>query len=114
MVTRHYPLQLVGHTVPIKLRCKMWGFLRLVMKDDENRRLLHAKVTTLGEGNGAFIELLYPTIYKLSCLLNLRFFPFDVQVYLFSNYKSYNLQKMSNNFIVNMVQSIEFIFVHEI
>uniref|UniRef100_A0A8R1HK45 Uncharacterized protein n=1 Tax=Caenorhabditis japonica TaxID=281687 RepID=A0A8R1HK45_CAEJA len=51
----------------------------LVMKDDENRRLLHAKVTTLGEGNGAFIELLYPTIYKLSCLLNLRFFPFDVQ-----------------------------------
>ncbi|CAP30306.2 Protein CBR-ACR-20 [Caenorhabditis briggsae] len=51
----------------------------LVMKDDENRRLLHAKVTTLGDGNGAFIELLYPTIYKLSCLLNLRFFPFDVQ-----------------------------------
>ncbi|CAI5441634.1 unnamed protein product [Caenorhabditis angaria] len=51
----------------------------LVMKDDENRRLLHAKITTLGEGKGAYIELLYPTIYKLSCLLNLKLFPFDNQ-----------------------------------
>lgn len=28
----------------------------------------------------ALVELLYPTIYKFSCLLNLRFFPFDIQV----------------------------------
>ncbi|CAB3404703.1 unnamed protein product [Caenorhabditis bovis] len=51
----------------------------LIMKDDENRRLLHAKITTFGVNRGAYVELLYPTIYKLSCLLNLRFFPFDLQ-----------------------------------
>ncbi|GMT15308.1 hypothetical protein PFISCL1PPCAC_6605, partial [Pristionchus fissidentatus] len=52
----------------------------LVMKDDDTRRLLNAKVTTNTTRKAALIELLYPTIYKFSCLLNLRFFPFDVQV----------------------------------
>ncbi|CAJ0608002.1 unnamed protein product [Cylicocyclus nassatus] len=52
----------------------------LVMKDDDTRRLLNAKLTTDHKRRAAFIELLYPTIYKFSCLLDLRFFPFDVQV----------------------------------
>uniref|UniRef100_A0A1I7XT94 Neur_chan_LBD domain-containing protein n=1 Tax=Heterorhabditis bacteriophora TaxID=37862 RepID=A0A1I7XT94_HETBA len=51
----------------------------LVMDDSDTRRLLNAKLTTKGKDTGAFVELLYPTIYKLSCLLDLRFFPFDVQ-----------------------------------
>ncbi|EYB86003.1 hypothetical protein Y032_0287g1461 [Ancylostoma ceylanicum] len=51
----------------------------LVMDDENTRRLLNAKLTTRGKDQGALIELLYPTIYKLSCLLDLRFFPFDVQ-----------------------------------
>ncbi|CAJ0956281.1 unnamed protein product, partial [Mesorhabditis belari] len=51
----------------------------LVMDEGETRRLLNAKLTTVGNGSGAFVELLYPTIYKLSCNLDLRFFPFDVQ-----------------------------------
>ncbi|CAI4228556.1 unnamed protein product [Auanema sp. JU1783] len=52
----------------------------LVMKDDDTRRLLNAKLTTEKNRRAALIELLYPTIYKFSCLLDLRFFPFDVQV----------------------------------
>ncbi|CAD6193386.1 unnamed protein product [Caenorhabditis auriculariae] len=52
----------------------------LVMKDDDTRRLLNAKLTTDGQRRAAYIELLYPTIYKFSCLLDLRYFPFDVQV----------------------------------
>uniref|UniRef100_A0A8R1E138 Acetylcholine receptor subunit alpha-type des-2 n=1 Tax=Caenorhabditis japonica TaxID=281687 RepID=A0A8R1E138_CAEJA len=52
----------------------------LVMKDDDTRRLLNAKLTTDTQRRAALIELLYPTIYKFSCLLDLRFFPFDVQV----------------------------------
>ncbi|CAD6192568.1 unnamed protein product [Caenorhabditis auriculariae] len=51
----------------------------LVMSDEDTRRLMQAKLTTRGKDKGALVELLYPTIYKLSCLLNLRFFPFDVQ-----------------------------------
>ncbi|WKX93109.1 hypothetical protein Q1695_010832 [Nippostrongylus brasiliensis] len=51
----------------------------LVMKDDDTRRLLNAKLTTDRGRRAALIELLYPTIYKFSCLLDLRFFPFDVQ-----------------------------------
>ncbi|KIH59195.1 Neurotransmitter-gated ion-channel transmembrane region [Ancylostoma duodenale] len=52
----------------------------LVMKDDDTRRLLNAKLTTDRQRRASLIELLYPTIYKFSCLLDLRFFPFDVQV----------------------------------
>ncbi|CAJ0963491.1 unnamed protein product, partial [Mesorhabditis belari] len=52
----------------------------LVMKDDDTRRLLNAKLTTDRKRKASLIELLYPTIYKFSCLLNLRFFPFDNQV----------------------------------
>ncbi|EJW88493.1 acetylcholine receptor subunit alpha-type des-2 [Wuchereria bancrofti] len=51
----------------------------LVMKDDDTRRLLNVKLTADENIHAAYIELLYPTIYKFSCLLNLRFFPFDIQ-----------------------------------
>uniref|UniRef100_A0A1I7UBB6 Neur_chan_LBD domain-containing protein n=1 Tax=Caenorhabditis tropicalis TaxID=1561998 RepID=A0A1I7UBB6_9PELO len=51
----------------------------LEMDDKASKKLTHVKVTTLGKNRGAMIELLYPTIYKISCLLNLRFFPFDMQ-----------------------------------
>uniref|UniRef100_A0A8R1HWY1 Neur_chan_LBD domain-containing protein n=1 Tax=Caenorhabditis japonica TaxID=281687 RepID=A0A8R1HWY1_CAEJA len=49
------------------------------MDDSASRKLTHVKLITQGEGKGAMVELLYPTIYKISCLLNLRFFPFDMQ-----------------------------------
>uniref|UniRef100_A0A0K0E4H6 Neur_chan_LBD domain-containing protein n=1 Tax=Strongyloides stercoralis TaxID=6248 RepID=A0A0K0E4H6_STRER len=52
----------------------------LVMKDDDTRRLLNAKLTTIPEKKAVHIDLLYPTIYKFSCLLNLKYFPFDTQV----------------------------------
>uniref|UniRef100_A0A0M3J0D5 Acetylcholine receptor subunit alpha-type des-2 (inferred by orthology to a C. elegans protein) n=1 Tax=Anisakis simplex TaxID=6269 RepID=A0A0M3J0D5_ANISI len=52
----------------------------LVMKDEDTRRLLNAKLLSNTTARTAEIELLYPTIYKFSCLLNLRFFPFDVQI----------------------------------
>ncbi|KAK6104063.1 Neurotransmitter-gated ion-channel ligand binding domain family protein [Brugia pahangi] len=51
----------------------------LIMKDDDTRRLLNVKLTADENIRAAYIELLYPTIYKFSCLLNLRFFPFDIQ-----------------------------------
>lgn len=52
----------------------------LVMKDDDTRRLLNAKLTTNITRKAVLVELLYPTIYKFSCLLNLRYFPYDLQV----------------------------------
>ncbi|KAK0394606.1 hypothetical protein QR680_000832 [Steinernema hermaphroditum] len=51
----------------------------LVMNDAESRRLLNAKLTTDPRRKTVLVELLYPTLYKFSCMLDLRFFPFDVQ-----------------------------------
>uniref|UniRef100_A0A1I8A6X9 Neur_chan_LBD domain-containing protein n=1 Tax=Steinernema glaseri TaxID=37863 RepID=A0A1I8A6X9_9BILA len=51
----------------------------LVMNDAESRRLLNAKLTTDTYRKTVLVELLYPTLYKFSCMLDLRFFPFDVQ-----------------------------------
>jgi hypothetical protein len=50
------------------------------MKDDEARRLLNAKLVANTTDHSAYIELLYPTIYKFSCQLNLHYFPFDSQI----------------------------------
>uniref|UniRef100_A0A7E4VZF6 Ig-like domain-containing protein n=1 Tax=Panagrellus redivivus TaxID=6233 RepID=A0A7E4VZF6_PANRE len=52
----------------------------LVMKDDDTRRLLNAKLTTNLTRKAALVDLLYPGIFKFSCLLNLRYFPFDIQI----------------------------------
>ncbi|NP_001317822.1 Acetylcholine receptor monepantel-1 [Caenorhabditis elegans] len=51
----------------------------LEMDDSASKKLTHVKLTTLGKNQGAMVELLYPTIYKISCLLNLKYFPFDTQ-----------------------------------
>ncbi|KAI1727345.1 neurotransmitter-gated ion-channel ligand binding domain-containing protein [Ditylenchus destructor] len=51
----------------------------LVMSDAESRRLHSVKITTLKHQKTALVEMLYPTLYKFSCMLDLRFFPFDVQ-----------------------------------
>uniref|UniRef100_A0A0N5AD96 Neur_chan_LBD domain-containing protein n=1 Tax=Syphacia muris TaxID=451379 RepID=A0A0N5AD96_9BILA len=51
----------------------------LVMKDEDQRRLLNAKLVTIPSLNTTYIEMLYPAIFKFSCLLNLRYFPYDVQ-----------------------------------
>lgn len=53
------------------------------MDEASTRRLLSVKLTTQGKGKGALVELLYPTIYKQSCMLDLRFFPFDLQVFCY-------------------------------
>ncbi|EPB74356.1 Neurotransmitter-gated ion-channel ligand binding domain protein [Ancylostoma ceylanicum] len=51
----------------------------LVMKDDDQRRLLYAKVSTEYEKRRSYVEFLYPAIYKFHCRLYLQFFPFDSQ-----------------------------------
>lgn len=50
------------------------------MDDSESRRLQSIKVTTDLKRKTTLVQLLYPTLYKFSCTLNLRLFPFDVQV----------------------------------
>jgi hypothetical protein len=52
----------------------------IVMEDSESRRLQSIKVTTNTRRKTTLVELLYPTLYKFSCTLNLRLFPFDIQV----------------------------------
>lgn len=49
------------------------------MDDVDSRRVTNAKVTALKKEKTALVELLYPTLYKFTCNLDLRFFPFDVQ-----------------------------------
>ncbi|KAI6183746.1 Mutant ACR-23-like protein [Aphelenchoides bicaudatus] len=51
----------------------------IVMEDSESRRLQSIKVTTIPKHKTTLVELLYPTLYKFSCTLNLRLFPFDAQ-----------------------------------
>ncbi|CAD5213150.1 unnamed protein product [Bursaphelenchus okinawaensis] len=51
----------------------------LLMDDAESRRIQSIKVTTLPHRHTAQIEFLYPTLYKFSCTLDLRLFPFDEQ-----------------------------------
>ncbi|CAJ0937983.1 unnamed protein product, partial [Mesorhabditis belari] len=50
----------------------------LTMNHAETKRLMNAQLTTTN-GSGANVKLLYPTMYKFSCNLDLRAFPFDVQ-----------------------------------
>lgn len=40
---------------------------------------MNVKLTIDENIRAAHVEFFYPTIYKFSCLLNLRFFPFDIQ-----------------------------------
>lgn len=72
----------------------------IVMGDGESRRMMNGrllvvdcqkllhnwdpisfsvKLTTNVTRKAVLVELLYPTIYKFSCNLNLRYFPFDSQ-----------------------------------
>lgn len=55
------------------------GFYRLVMKEEESRRLLNVKLTTNKTKESVLIEMLYPTIYTFSCKLRVVDFPFDRQ-----------------------------------
>ncbi|VDM34150.1 unnamed protein product [Toxocara canis] len=50
------------------------------MDDAASKRLLNVKLTASREA--ALVEMLYPAIYKFSCMLDLRFFPFDTQAIL--------------------------------
>uniref|UniRef100_A0A914XEH2 Uncharacterized protein n=1 Tax=Plectus sambesii TaxID=2011161 RepID=A0A914XEH2_9BILA len=52
----------------------------LTMKDEDTRRLLNAKLRANATDRFAYIELLYPTIYKFSCPLNIYYFPYDSQI----------------------------------
>jgi hypothetical protein len=51
----------------------------LIMDEAESKRLINVKITTIPKKKTALVELLYPTLYKISCLLDLTFFPFDIQ-----------------------------------
>uniref|UniRef100_A0AC34FCP5 Uncharacterized protein n=1 Tax=Panagrolaimus sp. ES5 TaxID=591445 RepID=A0AC34FCP5_9BILA len=51
----------------------------LTMDEAESKRLINVKITTIPKKKTALVELLYPTLYKISCLLDLTFFPFDMQ-----------------------------------
>uniref|UniRef100_A0AC34QMU4 Uncharacterized protein n=1 Tax=Panagrolaimus sp. JU765 TaxID=591449 RepID=A0AC34QMU4_9BILA len=51
----------------------------LQMDENQSRKLINVKITTLPKERTTLVELLYPTLYKSSCLLDLRTFPFDLQ-----------------------------------
>ncbi|KAI1705500.1 neurotransmitter-gated ion-channel ligand binding domain-containing protein [Ditylenchus destructor] len=51
----------------------------VVMDDAQSRRIQSVKITTVPEKKTALVEMLYPTLHKFSCMLNLRYFPFDIQ-----------------------------------
>ncbi|CAI5453606.1 unnamed protein product [Caenorhabditis angaria] len=51
----------------------------LEMSESNIERDLHVQLTTGGKNYGSNIKLLYPKIFISSCLLNLRYFPFDIQ-----------------------------------
>ncbi|CAJ0915410.1 unnamed protein product, partial [Mesorhabditis belari] len=51
----------------------------VVMKDDDQRRLMYAKITTKYKEKRSYVEFLYPAIFTFSCKLYLQFFPYDVQ-----------------------------------
>uniref|UniRef100_A0A7E4UUX8 Neurotransmitter-gated ion-channel ligand-binding domain-containing protein n=1 Tax=Panagrellus redivivus TaxID=6233 RepID=A0A7E4UUX8_PANRE len=51
----------------------------LVMDEAESKRLINVKITTQPERKTTLVELLYPTLIKTSCPLDLRLFPYDLQ-----------------------------------
>uniref|UniRef100_A0AC35TS69 Acetylcholinesterase n=1 Tax=Rhabditophanes sp. KR3021 TaxID=114890 RepID=A0AC35TS69_9BILA len=63
---------------------KIWSpdttlYNSLVMDESGSRRLLHAKLKTNIAKRTTTVEILYPTIYKFACNLDLRYFPYDKQ-----------------------------------
>ena len=64
------------------------------MSDADTSRMVNVKLSLLPEEKAGLVELLYPTLYKFSCILgkytkaikswfgflDLRYFPFDIQV----------------------------------
>uniref|UniRef100_A0A914DE67 EF-hand domain-containing protein n=2 Tax=Acrobeloides nanus TaxID=290746 RepID=A0A914DE67_9BILA len=51
----------------------------LIMSDADTSRMVNVKLSLLSEEKAGLVELLYPTLYKFSCILDLRYFPFDIQ-----------------------------------
>lgn len=50
------------------------------MDDANSKRMMKVKIISGDKNKPAIVELLYPSMYKFSCMLNLRFFPYDIQV----------------------------------
>ncbi|VDN50698.1 unnamed protein product [Dracunculus medinensis] len=51
----------------------------LEMDDANSKRMMKVKIISGDKNKPAIVELLYPSMYKFSCMLNLRFFPYDIQ-----------------------------------
>jgi hypothetical protein len=60
------------------VKCRL-TYYSIIMSDSESRRLHSIKVTTISNQKTTLVQLLYPTMFKFSCTLDLRLFPFDLQ-----------------------------------
>lgn len=80
--------------------------------------MLNARLVPNITTQSAYIELLYPTIYKFSCPLNLHYFPFDSQVckmtfgsWTYDNvgidYKAYSDNVGTSNYLENEGWSVK-------
>ncbi|KAK0402137.1 hypothetical protein QR680_016166 [Steinernema hermaphroditum] len=79
------PKQYGGMTEIILPREMIWLpdttlYNSLVMNAEDTARLQNVKLTTDPSKRSTLIEFLYPTLYQFPCNLDLRYFPFDIQM----------------------------------
>lgn len=94
LARRSFPIERFGYPIHIstigkiikKIFCNLNGFSE-ALEQKKTEALMNAIVSSSGmintvnySTNGASVQLMFPAIYKLSCKMNVRFFPYDQQV----------------------------------